>query len=378
MHRLAFVALLIAVASCGNRSDISGLSGERDTTIRYAKRFSIVRAENYTVVYLFGKRDLADTSGIFVLCSPGNVPAKVSGRAMLITVPCRKIASLSSIYTGMIAETGALSQVAAIDNIDYINNRDVIVRHERGALAELARTPEVDAEKTIAIKPDVVFSFGMGVGLSPSEQRIASAGVPVAVCLDHLESTPLARAEWIRFFAEFTGKRRQADSIFAAVEKNYTELRELARSDTARPSAFAEIRYGDTWYMPAGGSYLGTLLSDAGANYLWSHVPGPGSVPLTFEQVYSRASGAAYWVHLSTFRKKEDVAKQDPRYTAFAAFRSGNLFNNTRVTNRFGYSPYWETGIAHPERILHDLAWIFHPSLRHRLQNDLYYYEQLK
>jgi iron complex transport system substrate-binding protein len=207
---------------------------------------------------------------------------------------------------------------------------------------------------------------------------LSAAGIPVAVSVDHLEETPLARAEWIKFYGAFVDRSARADSIFNACEKRYSELKRLVEASEARPAVFTEIKYSDAWYMPGGNSYIAKLLSDAGARYLWSDNPKTGSLPLSFEEVFARAGNADYWINLSTVRSKKELLAYEPRYSAFKAFASGNLYNNTKHTNKKGYSDYWESGMLHPDRILSDLVNIFHPGLLGTGNPQFFYYEQIQ
>jgi iron complex transport system substrate-binding protein len=367
--------MLLGACTGGNLKKISaGEELHTDEGIHYAKRFSIARGPRFTTVYLFGNRNNRDTTAAFLLSEkkyslPGYVP---------VTTPCKKIAALSSIYAAMLCELGEGEGLAAIDNIDYVNNPIVLEKFKKGELKELARTPEINIEQTIALDPDIIFYYGMGDNDGEKDKRLKESGIPIAICLDHLEEHPLARAEWIKFFAVFVNREREADSIFAAVEKNYLHLRRLTDSleDREKPTVFSEIKLGDVWYMPGGRSFMATLLKDSGANYLWKDDENSGSLPLSFEQVYARARDADFWINLPLVKSKEQLVAQEGRYASFKAFETGQLYNNTRNPNRFGYSPYWETGMIHPERIISDLVQIFHPSLVQA--GKLYYYEKLK
>ncbi len=236
----------------------------------------------------------------------------------------------------------------------------------------------MDIEQTLALKPDVLFTFGMGLGQRDKDNKLEQTKIPVAISIDHLEESPLARAEWIKFFAAFVDKKEAADSIFNLVEKNYLELKQLALESKTKPTVFTEIKYSDFWYMPGGKSYVAQLLNDAGANYLWKDNADFGSLPLSFEQVYAKAKNADYWLNLSTLKTKKELLSFESRYSEFATVKNGNLFNNTKVTNSKGFSTYWETGMIYPNRILSDLILIFHPELKSLIKNDLYYYERIK
>lgn len=373
---IGFVLSGLLISSCGDvtqKSETTVNKKSEPGLVKYAERFSIQRYKNYSVLYVFGNRDNHDTTSVFAIATASMLTKPVVKNAVWIQSPCKKIAALSSIYSAMFCELNSVDHLAAIDNVDYVNNSEVIGKVKSGQLKELARNPQIDLEKTIALAPDIIFTFGMGDWEKDLDEKLRRTGIPVAISIDHLEKTPLARAEWIKFFALFVDKSQLADSIFSKVERSYLKLKALAAESSERPSVFSEIKYSDAWYLPGGKSYVATLFNDAGATYLWRDDQQAGSLPLSFEQVYAKAKNADFWLNLSTVRSQKELLAYEPRYTQFKAFQTGELYNNTKHTNRFGYSDYWETGMIHPERVLSDLIGIFHPSLR----EEFYYYEQI-
>ena len=374
---LPFLGLLLLACSNDKVQVTKQTFSSLKASVKYAKRFSIQPFENYTLVHVFGNKHNFDTTATYQLYKNENDLKTIPIKGIQVKIPCQKIAALSSIYANMFVEVSSLQTVIAIDNIDYITSASIREKHTLGKLPEVAKGPEPDIEKLIALQPDMVFMFGMGNPDKDVPEKCLLAKIPVAISIDHLEETPLARAEWIRFFAAFVDKDKKADSIFASVEKNYLSLKILGKQVSTIPSVFSELKYSDTWYVPGGRSFMAQLFADAGADYVWRTDSGAGSIPLSFEQVYTQAKDADFWVNLSMVQKKEELLLQEPRYDQFAAFKKGNLFNNNKNTNAAGYSDYWETGMIHPDRILEDLLQIFHPELKKQIKNDLYYYRQI-
>lgn len=351
---------------------------KKDTSIKYAKRFAISKNKDLTYIYLFGNKTNFDTTAIYLIYKDPTLIKNISKAIVPVKSPCEHIAALSCIYANMFCELGLINNIAAIDNIDYINNPKIISKHRSGSIIELAKGPDIDLEQTIKLNPDVLFTFGMGDPKKDINPKLLLTKIPVAISLDHFEETPLARAEWIKFFAAFVDKYEMADSIFKQVEKNYNELRSLAQKTLTKPTVFTDIKYSDSWYMPGGKSYVAQFLADAGTNYLWKDDHNTGSVPLSFEQVYMKAKEADFWINPSVLKTKKELLSFDDRYAEFKAFKNGTVYNNTKFINDKGYSTYWETGMIYPDRILHDLLLIFHPEIKEQFKNDLYYYEQLK
>ena len=119
------------------------------------------------------------------------------------------------------------------------------------------------------------------------------------------------------------------------------------------------------------------FLEDAGANYIWKDENKSGSIPLNFEEVYIKAKNADFWVNLFiNINSKKDLLAFDERYNLFKAYKIGNLYNNTKISNTKGYSDYWESGMSNPDELLKDFIKIFHPDLLP--EHQLKYYKKIE
>ncbi len=350
----------------------------QDTSIKFAKRFAISIGSDFKIVHLFGKAsDNKDTTANFVVYQANKPNVNIS-KAYFIKAPCTQIISLSSIYSNMIAELNCINNIIAIENSDYYNNPAILENVKKGKIKEVQRNQEIDKELVLTLKPDIIFAFGMRKATDDFDPKIVESGIPIVISLDHLESSPLARAEWIKFFAVFVNKEKEADQIFRSVVQNYYSLKRIATSFKNRPTVFSELKYGDTWYVPGGKSFMAQLIHDANANYLWSDDTVSGSLPLSFEAVYKKANKADYWLNVSMCSDKKQILAQDKRYGDFLAFQKDNIYNNNLHCNKLNYTNYWETGMIYPNQILSDLIKIFHKEAIDSIKNDFYYYKAIK
>ena len=101
--------------------------------------------------------------------------------------------------------------------------------------------------------------------------------------------------------------------------------------------------------------------ADAGADYIFADMPGSGSKPLSFETVLDKAMHADYW--LIKFNLADDMNYQALQ-TEYKPYASFDAFKNKKIyyTNT-GKVPYYEEVPMHPDYLLKDLVWIFHPEL---------------
>lgn len=370
--------LLILISSCGTENvekDLSSAPGRYDSSIVYAKGFTVKSYESYTVANVLGYKN--DTATTYVLYKAEQPVLNNKNQVHYIKVPCKIIASLSSIYSAMLCDLGVSDAIKAIDNSDYYNNPIILDMFAKKQLTELAKGPELDVEATVTLMPDIVFAFGMVNETPAYDKWLKQKNIPLVLSFDHLEKNALARAEWIKFFALFVDKRAKADSIFETTHQNYERLKVLVHQQQQKPTVMSELKYGDVWYVPAGKSSVAQLIADAGGNYLWKNDTAAGSLPLSFESVYQTAKDADVWMNTTTANSLNDVLAQDKRYEGFKAFRNKNIYNYTLHTNSKGYSSYWETAMIYPDRVLNDLIQIFHPHLKDSLQ-PFYYYKKLE
>jgi iron complex transport system substrate-binding protein len=207
---------------------------------------------------------------------------------------------------------------------------------------------------------------------------LEQAGITIVPNGDWLEASPLGRAEWLKVFGLLLGKPTKAQACFEAITQRYDSLQRLVKAlppSKPRPLVLTDLPYKGTWYVPAGQSYVATLLKDAGADYPWADTQGTGSLALDFEAVYAKAQQADLWLNTSSARQLADIQTQDPRLANFKPFVQKQVYNNNRHTTTKGGSTYFMQGIVEPHLILADLISIIHPELLPKHQQV--YYHQL-
>ncbi len=378
MMKFLFYCSLVLLVSCHSsttedaRVKTDSLS-VTEQPLKYAKQFKIKKNKDYTIIELFGDKTSRHVTSSLVLYRD-NKP-NLGNDYFYIKTPVSRVACMSSIYTTMMQKLNCDQYIVAIDNVDYYNDTSIQKRVRENNIIELSKGPKVEIEKTIVLNPDLFLTFGMGNPKEDVETKIIQAGIPVAITLDHVEETPLARAEWLKFVACFFNKESLGDSLFTITETNYNRLKSLTQSLTQKPSVLTEIKYGDAWYIPSGKSYMAAIINDAGGDYFWKDEK-TGSTPLSFEVVYEKAKDCDFWINQYNINSKAELLSHDERYGLFKAFKDNKLYNNNKVQNKLGFSNYWETGVTNPDDILADLIAIFTPSLlpNHQLK----YYKHIE
>ena len=115
--------------------------------------------------------------------------------------------------------------------------------------------------------------------------------------------------------------------------------------------------------MPAGESFVAQYLKDANTHYLWSDVPGKGSLSLNFESVYERAKNADIWIDPGIFTSYAAMKKANNHYTRFKAYSEKTIYTYSLKKGKNGGIIYYEMAPIQPHIVLLDLIKVAHSEL---------------
>ena len=261
-----------------------------------------------------------------------------------------RVVCTSATHIGFIHELGMKDKVIGVSRPDRIYN---ITDDERQRIVDIGDDFQPNMEALLLCKPDLVIisSYMEGDALP---QQIQAFGIPVLYCNEWMETTPLARAEWIRIFGAIFGCQPKADSIYNAVCEAYNTTQHDTTLYNSTPRIMSGMSWRGTWYVPAGGTFMGHLFRDAGAQYKYEDNPSTSSIPLTMEQAIQDFAQADIWVGCEANSLKE-LETIDKKHTWFKAFQTEQVYNFRRRTLPSGANDFWESATVHPERILSDL-----------------------
>ena len=286
-----------------------------------------------------------------VLDSTRVVVLSPAGGADTLQGQVRSLVCMSSSYVGFLEALGADSVATAVSGLAFLGNARV-----QASALEAGYDAALDYEAILRAQPDLLLTYAVG-GTDPLYlAKLRELGVRPVVLSEHLESHPLARAEYIKLFGVLTGRLARADSLFAAVRNRY---RALARPETSC-KVLLNIPYADSWYIPGGDNYMTRLLRDAGAEVLGA-VPGrQESSVISLETAYQYALEADFWLHPGWCRTKAQLRAVHPLFASFPVL-DRPVWNNTLQATPGGGNRYWETGPVRPDLILEDLVRLFAP-----------------
>jgi iron complex transport system substrate-binding protein len=347
--------------SCTGKQSKSDSTSERciNTEVHHAKGFSIKRFSNYTLVELRNPWDTSQIYEKYILINRKNKVPNNLPEGTLVRTPVERVATCSSIFAGEYYKLGDIDKIVALSEPEYVDIPIIKTGLKNGRIIDLGRTPSLNVEKLLASRVDILI-------ISPFEDAthdaLKSKGIVLVKDASYMENTPLGRTEWLKLEAAFLEKDLLADQIFSAIEKQYMDLCRMANECKTKPTVFSEKKTGDSWFIPGGDSYMGNFMKDAGANYIWKDLKQTGSVPYTFEKVYSEAIDADFWLikynNTQVDMSYKGLQDEYSLYQNFSAFKHKHIY----AVNS-GKSPFYEEGPMEPNVILSDLIYIFHPNL---------------
>ena len=281
-----------------------------------------------------------------------------------VTAPLRSIVCMSSSYIGFLDAIGCDSVATAVSGLAYVSDPEV-----QAHAVDVGYDAALDYETILKLRPDLVLTYAVSAAEPPYLQKLRDLGIRTAVIHEHLESHPLARAEYIKFFGLLTGRKERADSLFADIRDRYLSL---VKESDAPKSVLVNIPYADQWYIPGGDNFMTRLIHDAGGVVLGA-VPGRfESSVISVEKAYELAQEADCWLNPGWCATKAQLRSVHPLFADFPVLGK-SVWNNTKQSTPGGGNAFWETGPAHPDLILEDLRAIFDGT-----EVPGYYYFQLE
>ncbi|MBC3757687.1 ABC transporter substrate-binding protein [Hyunsoonleella sp. SJ7] len=333
--------------------------------LKYAKGYSIKKYNGFSEIEISKPWPEAAKTYKYVLISKEAV-AKTSllknDYDGIILKPIKKIVVTSTTHLPALELLNVESTLVGFPGTDYVSSEKIRTQIENGNIRELGKNEGLNTEVLLELNPDAVVAFGIEGG-NRSLETIQKSGIPVIFNGDWVESSPLAKAEWIKFFGAIFGKEKEADSIFNQIEKDYLGAKVLAQNVKYKPTVLSGAMHSDVWYLPNGTSTEAQLLKDANVNYLWSDTQGSGSLKLNFESVFVKAKTAEIWLSPSNYSSYENLKNGNENHSQFDAFQNKNIYSFTNTTGATGGVLYYELGMTRPDLVLKDIIKICHPEL---------------
>lgn len=409
----ALLALLVLTACQGGKTT-AGEAEEGDTLkMKYAKLLTIVKHGEKGTASLNNDAEDADyqyaevnvanpwKAGTllhrYILIPKGKEGDETVARLALqrtsgmgcttdtVRTPVERSAVFIAPHCQLMYELGCQQAICGVCDLDYINIPDVKKRAASAgnaaagnaaagktsagnSIVDCGSSMAPDIERIIALKPEAIL-------LSPFENsggygKLDKLHVPIIEAADYMESSPLGRAEWMKFYGMLFGNEEgksngisgscepKADSLFAKIEKEYLKLKAEAAGYPKGLSILTERKTGNVWYVPGGQSTIGILLKDANARYIFEDDQHSGSLAMSPEQILAKGKQVDIWAFKyfgGAPLSQAQLLQEYDGYKALAAFSRGNIYQVDTAT-----VPYFELTSFHPELLLREFIILAH------------------
>ena len=436
----ATVALLMAACQGGKTAAADAEAGDT-LEMKYAKLLTIVKHgdgeetfdEAEGIDYQYAEAIIANPwkAGTmlhrYILIPKGEEGDKTVARLALqrtsgmgcttdtVRTPVERSAVFIAPHCQLMYELGCQQAIRGVCDLNYINIPDVRKRaasagnasagnassekassgnaSAQNSIVDCGSSMAPDIERIIALKPEAIL-------VSPFENsggygKLDKLHIPLIEAADYMESSPLGRAEWMKFYGMLFGRAKnisttaaveasttaaveasmtaagkaseatlpascelRADSLFAQIEKEYLKLKAEAGKLPKGLSILTERKTGGVWYVPGGQSTIGILLKDANARYIFSDDKHSGSLPMSPEQILAKGSQVDVWAFKyfgGAPLSQVQLLQEYDGYKALAAFNRGNIYQvDTSMV------PYFELTSFHPELLLREFIILAH------------------
>lgn len=326
--------------------------------VEFAKGFDIYQFENITKVVIKNPASNINNIAEYYLVPNNEIKTQFAENKNIIVTPINRAAVFSGTQLSALIKTDLIDKIVGVSEIDYINDTNIRNLVSQGIIKELASNGEFYLETVLKVYPEIIFHSPYKVN---ETHPLAATNITMIPFLDFKETTPLGRAEWIKFSLAFFEKKEIGDSIFQHIVNEYEKYASLVKNIKSKPTVFSDKYFNGQWYVPGGKSYVATLLKDAGADYLWKSDDGLSSFPLDYEVVYQKAAHADFWRIVGSFNdvaSYEHLELENELYAHFDAFKNKKIIWCNAQT-----SSYFENSPLEPHIVLADLIHCFHPEL---------------
>lgn len=369
IKNIIFGALVVLlVVACQGGKTASGEGGDT-LQMKYAELLTIVKHNDgaYTEAIIENPWKKGTTLHKYILVPKGNegdetvarlkddirenATLQMGSHCDIVRTPLESNVVFTAPHCQLMYELGCKNAITGVCDKDYINIPDIKERVDCGS------SMQPDIERIISLKPEGLF-------ISPFENsggygKLDKLHIPIIETADYMETSPLGRAEWMKFYGLLFKSEERSDSLFSSIEKEYLALKAEAAKLPQGLSILTERKMGSVWYVPGGKSTMGILLKDANAKYIFADDTHSGSLAYGPERILSKGTQIDVWAFKYFGGKalsKSDLLAEYEGYKALKTFNQNSIYQVDTSTQ-----PYFELTSFHPEILLREFIILAHP-----------------
>ena len=386
IKNIIFGALVVLlVVACQGGKTASGEGGDT-LQMKYAELLTIVKHNDgaYTEAIIENPWKKGTTLHKYILVPKGkegdetvarlkddireNATVQLGSHCDIVRTPLESNVVFTAPHCQLMYELGCKNAITGVCDKDYINIPDIKERVKLSdgkastsdtdkVIIDCGSSMQPDIERIIALKPE-------GLLISPFENsggygKLDKLHIPIIETADYMETSPLGRAEWMKFYGLLFKSEERSDSLFSSIEKEYLALKAEAAKLPLGLSILTERKMGSVWYVPGGKSTMGILLKDANAKYIFADDTHSGSLAYGPERILSKGTQIDVWAFKYFGGKalsKSDLLAEYEGYKALKTFNQNSIYQVDTSTQ-----PYFELTSFHPEILLREFIILAHP-----------------
>ncbi len=288
-------------------------------------------------------------------------------------LPFKKVVLMNASLVGYFTELNATERIAGVSSPEYIYSDEVVQKIEDGTISDVGNEQKYIVEKIIALKPDAVFTNHIA-NFSNTYELLKKNGIEVIFLDEYLESKPLEKSKYLLAFGKLLGLETEATTAYKKIEKSYDSLCNAVKN-LEKPTVLANEMYGGSWFLPGGKTQFANFVKDAGADYILKDNPEEKAVPVSFEEVFTKAENAQFWVNAGNHKNRTGLLSVNPNYASMKVFSQGKIYTVTGREDKKA-NDFFESGVVRSDVVLKDYIKIFHPEVL--LGYNLTYMRELK
>lgn len=374
---ITILLLFLIVYSCKETKNppTSEIESSQSPEIRFATGFQMEKTGDLTVLTISNPWPDSEESFRYALTPQPEALEDPDSYDAVVKTPVRSLVVTSTTHIPSLEMLESDQALVGFPNLNYISSEQTRKRIDAGEIRELGKNEDINTEVLVDLQPEAVITFAVSGG-NKSVTSIQKTGIPVLYNADWVETHPLGKAEWIKFFGALFQKEEQAERIFSEIEERYFDVKKIAAQSEERPTVLSGAMYKDVWYLPQGESWAAQFINDANGEYLWAESTGTGSLSLNLEAVLEKAQNAQYWVGPGQFTSYSNMEDSHSVYGEFKAFQNKQVYSFTNRKGPTGGVLYYELAPNRPDIVLQDIIKILHPELLP--EHELYFFRPLE
>src|SRR5699024_2360076 len=178
-----------------------------------------------------------------------------------ILIPVEKAIVTSTTHIPMLELLEEENSLIGFPNPDLISSEKTRKRIENNHIIDVGENERLNTEILLSLQPELLIGFTVQ-GDNSGYSTLSQSGIPIVYNMEWNEKEPLGKAEWLKFFAAFYDKEKEAEAAFKHIKESYLDAKNKADAAETKPEVLVGAMYKDTWYIPKADSWAAKFIAD--------------------------------------------------------------------------------------------------------------------